>query len=106
MVYSVKFGDCVMFDRVVEVVWGFFLVYVVVFVIIMIGLIVMGLDNLSVFIVIVVMLNNLGLGLGSVVVNYVDVIDVGKWILVIVMVFGWLEVFLLLVLFLLMFWCS
>lgn len=77
-----------MFDRVVEVVWGFFLVYVVVFVIIMIGLIVMGLDNLSVFIVIVVMLNNLGLGLGSVVVNYVDVIDVGKWILVIVMVFG------------------
>lgn len=104
--YSVKFGDCVMFDRVVEVVWGFFLVYVVVFVVFMIGFIVIGFDNLSVFIVMVVMLNNLGLGLGSVVVNYVDVIDVGKWILVIGMVFGCLEVFLFFVLFLFIFWCS
>lgn len=104
--YVVKLGEWVMLDWVVEVVWGFFLVYVVVFVVLMVGFIVIGLDNLSVFIVIVVMLNNLGFGLGSVVFNYVDVSDFGKWILVVGMVFGWLEVFLLLVLFLFIFWCS
>jgi Trk-type K+ transport systems, membrane components len=48
-VYSVKFGDRAMPDRVVEAVWGFFSAYAVVFVIIMIGLIATGLDNLSAF---------------------------------------------------------
>ncbi len=98
-VYSVKFGDRAMPDRVVEAVWGFFSAYAVVFVIIMIGLIATGLDNLSAFTATAAMLNNLGPGLGSVAANYADVTDAGKWILVIAMVFGRLEVFSLLVLF-------
>ena len=89
-------------DRVVEAVWGFFSAYAVVFVVIMIGLIATGLDNLSAFTATAAMLNNLGPGLGSVAANYADVTDAGKWILVIAMVFGRLEVlfsFSLLVLF-------
>lgn len=104
VVYFVKLGEWVMLDCVVEVVWGFFLVYVIVFVVIMIGLIVIGLDNIMVFMVIVVILNNLGLGLGFVVGIFVDVSDGGKWLLVVVMLFGCLEIFLLLVLFLFIFW--
>ena len=105
-VYSVKFGDRAMPDRVVEAVWGFFSAYAVVFVIIMIGLIATGLDNLSAFTATAAMLNNLGPGLGSVAANYADVTDAGKWILVIAMVFGRLEVFSLLVLFSPTFWRS
>ena len=97
-VYSVKFGDRAMPDRVVEAVWGFFSAYAVVFVVIMIGLIATGLDNPSAFTATAAMLNNLGPGL-SVAANYADVTDAGKWILVIAMVFGRLEVFSLLVLF-------
>ncbi len=105
-VYAVKFGERAMPDRVVEAVWGFFSAYAVVFVIIMIGLIGTGLDNLSAFTATAAMLNNLGPGLGSVAANYADVTDGGKWILVIAMVFGRLEVFSLLVLFSPTFWRS
>ena len=105
-VYSVKFGDRAMPDRVVEAVWGFFSAYAVVFVVIMIGLIATGLDNLSAFTATAAMLNNLGPGLGSVAANYADVTDAGKWLLVVAMVFGRLEVFSLLVLFSPTFWRS
>ena len=105
-VYSVKFGDRAMPDRVVEAVWGFFSAYAVVFVVLMIGLIATGLDNLSAFTATAAMLNNLGPGLGSVAANYADVTDAGKWILVTGMVFGRLEVFSLLVLFSPTFWRS
>lgn len=105
-VYAVKFGERAMPDKVVEAVWGFFSAYAVVFVIIMIGLIGTGLDNLSAFTATAAMLNNLGPGLGSVAANYADVTDAGKWILVIAMVFGRLEVFSLLVLFSPTFWRS
>ena len=105
-VYSVKFGDRAMPDRVVEAVWGFFSAYAVVFVVIMIGLIATGLDNLSAFTATAAMLNNLGPGLGSVAANYADVTDSGKWLLVVAMVFGRLEVFSLLVLFSPTFWRS
>ena len=93
-------------DRVVEAVWGFFSAYAVVFVVLMIGLIATGLDNLSAFTATAAMLNNLGPGLGSVAANYADVTDAGKWILVTGMVFGRLEVFSLLVLFSPTFWRS
>merc|ERR1711964_590526 len=65
-VYTVKLGDRAMPDRVVEAVWGFFSAYAVVFVIIMIGLIATGLDNITAFTASAATLNNLGPGLGSV----------------------------------------
>ena len=75
-------------------------------VVLMIGLIATGLDNLSAFTATAAMLNNLGPGLGSVASNYAGVTDAGKWILVVGMVFGRLEVFSLLVLFSPTFWRS
>ena len=78
-VYSVKLGERAMPDKV---------------------------DNLSAFTATAAMLNNLGPGLGSVASNYAGVTDAGKWILVVGMVFGRLEVFSLLVLFSPTFWRS
>lgn len=105
-VYSVKLGERAMPDRVVEAVWGFFSAYAIVFVVIMIGMIATGLDNLSAFTATAATLNNLGPGLGSVAANYAEVSDPGKWLLVIAMLFGRLEVFSLLVLFSPTFWRS
>ncbi len=105
-VYSVKLGERAMPDKVVEAVWGFFSAYAIVFVIIMIGMIATGLDNLSAFTATAATLNNLGPGLGSVAVTYSEVSDGGKWLLVIAMLFGRLEIFSLLVLFSPTFWRS
>lgn len=105
-VYAVKLGERAMPDRVVEAVWGFFSAYAMIFVIIMLGMIATGLDNISAFTATAATLNNLGPGLGSVAGTYSEVSDPGKWLLVIAMVFGRLEVFSLLVLFSPTFWRS
>lgn len=105
-VYAVKLGERAMPDRVVEAVWGFFSAYAIVFVVIMIGLIAAGLDNISAFTATAATLNNLGPGLGSVAGTYSEVTDPGKWLLVLAMLFGRLEVFSLLVLFSPTFWRS
>ncbi|MGQ8367043.1 TrkH family potassium uptake protein [Glaciecola sp. 1036] len=105
-VYAVKLGDRAMPNRVVEAVWGFFAAYAIVFVFIMIGLIGTGLDNISAFSATAATLNNLGPGLGTVAGTYAEVSDPGKWLLVVAMLFGRLEVFSLLVLFSPTFWRS
>ena len=103
-VYSVKLGDRALPDRVVEAVWGFFSAYALIFAIIMICLIATGMDDLTAFSATAAMLNNLGPGLGDVSATYSYVSDSGKWILILAMLFGRLEVFSLLVLFSPTFW--
>lgn len=105
-VYSVKLGERALPERVVEAVWGFFSAYAIVFVLIMIGLIATGMDNISAFSATAATLNNLGPGLGSVAGTFADVSDGGKWFLILAMLFGRLEVFSLLVLFSPTFWRS
>ncbi len=105
-VYSVKLGERAMPDRVVEAVWGFFAAYAIVFVIIMLGLLGTGMDDITAFTATAATLNNLGPGLGDVASTYASVSDGGKWILVLAMLFGRLEVFSLLVLFSPTFWRS
>lgn len=105
-IYSVKLGDRSMPDRVVEAVWGFFSAYAIVFVIIMVGLIATGMDNITAFSATAATLNNLGPGLGAVAGTYSEVSDSGKWLLVLAMLFGRLEIFSLLVLFSPTFWRS
>ena len=105
-VYSVKLGDRSMPDRVVEAVWGFFSAYAMVFVIIMVCLIATGMDNITAFSATAATLNNLGPGLGAVSGTFADVSDAGKWLLVVAMLFGRLEIFSLLVLFSPTFWRS
>lgn len=105
-IYSVTIAGRAMPGRVIEAVWGFFSAYAVVFVVIMILLIAIGLDNISAFTATAATLNNLGPGLGQVAANYASIPDSAKWVLVIAMVFGRLEIFSLLVLFSPTFWRS
>ena len=105
-IYSVKVGGRALPDRIVEAVWGFFSAYAMIFVIVMVCLIATGMDDVSAFTATAGTLNNLGPGLGSVAGTYADVSDSGKWILVMAMLFGRLEIFSLLVLFSPTFWRS
>ena len=89
---------------VIEAIWGFFSVYVLIFValhLIMIGL---GMDFLTAFSAVGACLNNLGPGLGDVAYHYGDISDQDKFVLVVAMMLGRLEIFTLLVLFTFMFW--
>ena len=103
-VYAIKLGRRPVDDRIVEAVWGFFAAYALVFVVIMLLLILTGLDNITAFTATAASLNNLGPGLGEVAANFGSIPDSSKWLLVVAMVFGRLEVFTLLVLFTPAFW--
>lgn len=105
-VYSVKLGNRVLPQRVVEAVWGFFAAYALVFLVIMVGLLATGLDNITAFSATAACLNNLGPGLGDVAANYATIPDTAKWLLVMAMLFGRLEVFTILVLLTPTFWRS
>ncbi len=106
-VFPVKLGKEVIPDRVVDSVWGFFAAYILIFlgmVCVLLG--VSDLDFVTAFSAVGACLNNLGPGLGSVAVNYADLPAVTKWLLVLTMLFGRLEIFTLLVLFTPSYWRS
>ncbi|MGB1200041.1 MAG: TrkH family potassium uptake protein [Cognaticolwellia aestuarii] len=103
-VFSIKLGRKALPNRVVEAVWGFFSAYAAVFVICMLLLLSSGMDGITAFTAVAACMNNLGPGLGEVAANYASISDFSKWVLIVAMLFGRLEIFTLLVLFIPSFW--
>ena len=103
-VFPVKVNSRQMSDQVMQAVWGFFSVYVIVFLFMQLALIMTGLDFVTAFSAVGATLNNLGPGLGGVAKNYAGISDVAKLLLCFTMALGRLEIFTLLVLFSPMFW--
>jgi trk system potassium uptake protein TrkH len=91
-------------DRVLESVWGFFSVYILTYMVMMVALLATGLDHVTAFSAVGACLNNLGPGLGDVAAHYGNISDVAKWILSITMLLGRLEIFTFLVLMSPAFW--
>lgn len=102
--FSIRIGSKALPDRVIDAVWGFFSAYALVFVICMLVLMAMGMDAITAFSATAACLNNLGPGLGEVASNYASIGDGAKYVLVVAMLFGRLEIFTLLVLFTPTFW--
>ncbi|UCG73706.1 MAG: potassium transporter [Chromatiales bacterium] len=100
----VKLGRMAVSQRIIDAVWGFFAVYVVLFVIMMIVLLATGLDQVTAFAAIAASMNNLGPGLGDVARGFGDVNDLAKWVCILAMLLGRLEIFTLLVLVSRTFW--
>ncbi|MCL1076316.1 TrkH family potassium uptake protein [Shewanella dokdonensis] len=102
--FAIRIGNRSLPDRVVDAVWGFFSAYTLVFLISMLILMALGMDAITSFSATAACLNNLGPGLGDVASNYANVSDGAKYVLVVAMLFGRLEIFTLLVLFTPTFW--
>ncbi len=100
----VKLGHRAVSNHVVEAVWGFFSVYVGLFAVMLLILMVTGLDQVTAFSAVAACLNNLGPGLGEVAENFAAIPAVAKWVLVLAMLLGRLEIFTLMVLFTPAFW--
>ena len=103
-VISIKLGKKAVSPRVAESVWGFFSIYVIVFIILFLFLLALGNDFITSFSAVGATLNNLGPGLGEVSNNYQSLSDYSKLGLCMAMLLGRLEIFTLLVLFTPAFW--
>jgi len=103
-IFPIKLNSRPVSSSVIEAVWGFFSIYVMIFLITFLVLMATGLDFITAFSAMGACLNNLGPGLGDVAYHYADINDTAKLILCLVMVLGRLEIFTLLVLLSPMFW--
>ena len=103
-VIPIKLGSKRVPDRVIESVWGFFAVYVMVFMLMLLALLASGVEIITAFSAVGACINNLGPGLADVSSSYAALPVTAKWILCVAMLLGRLEVFTLLVLFTPMFW--
>ena len=98
-IFPLKLNNSPVSDRLIEAVWSFFSVYVIVFLIMVTVVMWVGsLDFLTAFSAVGACLNNLGPGLGEVALNYQGLSGTVKWILMFTMMLGRLEIFTLLVL--------
>ena len=91
-------------QNILDSVWGFVSVYIIVLVCFTLAMLATGMDVVTSFSSVAASLNNLGPGLGDVMVNYQDLLTLPKWICIAAMVLGRLEIFALLILFHPSFW--
>jgi len=103
-VLTSKIGTKVIDAKIAEKVWGFFSIYVFIFMFLLLAMLGTGLNFETAFSAVGACLNNLGPGLGNVAENYSSVNEIGKLILCFAMILGRLEIFTLLVLFMPAFW--
>ena len=105
-VVSLKIGTRSVDDQAATSVWGFFSIYVISFMVLLLAMLVSGLDLESAFSAVGACLNNLGPGLGVVSENYSSISSYSKGILAFAMLLGRLEIFTLLVILTPMFWAK
>lgn len=100
----VKLGKRAVSEDVLFSLWGFYVLYIISTLILTVAMMSAGLDLESAFGAVVATINLLGPGLGDVSVNFASVSPVVKWLGVVAMLIGRLEVFTLLILFLPAYW--
>jgi trk system potassium uptake protein TrkH len=103
-IIPIKIGSRPVPDRVSRTIWGFFALYVITFVALMLMMLTTGIDPLTAFTAVATCINNLGPGLGEVSSNFASLDDTAIWISCFAMLLGRLEIFTLLVVLSPQFW--
>ncbi|NIC05797.1 TrkH family potassium uptake protein [Billgrantia bachuensis] len=103
-VIAVKVGKVSVPDGIAQAVWGFFSAYLMLFFLMLVGVMATGVDQVTAWSTVASSLNNLGPALGEASENYGELPQLTKWILVVAMLLGRLEIFTVLVLFTPAFW--
>jgi len=105
-VTQVKLGGRPVADEVLHSIWGYFVLYLGLFVLCSFLLAAMGVDVVTSFAAVVASIGNIGPGIGLVgpTDNYAHIPDLGKWLLILCMLLGRLEIYTVLILFVPEFW--
>jgi trk system potassium uptake protein TrkH len=103
---TVKLGQTPVSQTIMRSIWGFFLLYIGIFIVGTMAMAALGLDMISAFSSVATCLGNVGPGLGSIgpMDNFAGVPVIGKWILIFCMLLGRLEIYTIIVLLLPAFW--
>ncbi len=102
--WAVKIGNQILPEHLMQAVWAFMSFFIATFVIFLLGLLATGLNFTTAFSVIVTCISNTGAGIGGVAGNFSHLPTLSKWICIVAMLIGRLEIFTILVLFLPTYW--
>jgi trk system potassium uptake protein TrkH len=105
-VISIKLGGRPVSTDILSGIWGFFILYLGIFVLSTLIMAALGLDLISAFSSVAACIFNVGPGLGAVgpVKNYLEIPFAGKWVLIFCMLLGRLEIYTVIVMLLPEFW--
>jgi trk system potassium uptake protein TrkH len=105
-VVSIKLGKQVVPSEIMESIWGFFLLYLLLFIFATLVMVLLGLDFIGALTSVAASLGNIGPGFGSVgpVDNYQHIPFLGKWALIFCMLLGRLEIYTIIILLIPEFW--
>jgi len=105
-VTQVKLGGRPVSDEVLHSIWGYFMLYLGLFILCSFLLAAMEVDVVTSFAAVAVTIGNIGPGLGLVgpADNYAHIPLLGKWLLILCMLLGRLEIYTVLILFVPEFW--
>jgi len=105
-IIPVRLGGQVVSEGVIQSVWGFFFLFILVFVLASVIMSLLGLDIITAFVSVAATINNIGPGLGAVgpMDNYTSIPVIGKWVLIFCMLIGRLELYTIIVLLVPEFW--
>ncbi|MBU0734490.1 MAG: TrkH family potassium uptake protein [Proteobacteria bacterium] len=100
-VTTLKLGGRPVPEEILSSIWGFFILYLGLFVVASLIMASLGLDFISSFASVAASMGNIGPGFGEVgpIKNYFGVPIIGKWVLVLCMLLGRLEIYTVIVLF-------
>jgi trk system potassium uptake protein TrkH len=103
---SVKLGGRPVPEDVLSSIWGFFLLFLGLFIVAALVMASLGLDMISAFASVAASMGNIGPGLGLVgpTKNYVTIPFIGKWVLIFCMLLGRLEIYTVIVLLMPAYW--
>lgn len=103
-VVSVKLGDQVLPENVIQAIWAFVAVFFALFAVLLLLLLADGLHIKTAFGAVASCISNTGAAIGSVASNFEHIPAFSKWVLIVSMLAGRLEIFTLLVLFIPSYW--
>ena len=105
-VTQVKLGGLPVSDEVLHSIWGYFMLYLGLFILCSFLLAAMGVDVVTSFAAVAATIGNIGPGLGLVgpTDNYAHIPVLGKWLLILCMLLGRLEIYTIIILFVPEFW--
>jgi trk system potassium uptake protein TrkH len=91
--FPIKLGTRPVPDRALNAVWGFFFLYVATFCCLVLAVVATGVDIDSSFGAVVACINNMGVGYGITATYFGHLNETAKWLLVLAMLLGRLELF-------------
>lgn len=103
-IIPIKFGKRLLEESLLQSMWGFISVFIALYIVLMVLFIALGNDFITAFSALAATLANAGAGIGAISVNFADLSLASKWLLMVAMIAGRLEIFSLLVLLSRSFW--